>query len=379
MEGFILKSKDELKLEIMYKYMRGEMSKFDAQTVLQISERTLRRFVSRYKKQGIAFVRHGNFQRAPINRTPLSLKLQVQSLVQERYFDFNVCHLREKLLEEFNINIRYETLRKWCHEINHVKRAKRRRAKPRFFRERMSQEGLMLQMDGSHHYWFGDRRLCLIAAIDDATNEVFARFYEGETTLACLDLLQSIVSKKGVFKLLYTDKAGVFGGIKREHFSQVERALGELGAQVIYAHSPQAKGRIERLFNTLQDRLVAELRLNGITTLEAANEFLEKVYLPHHHNPNNMVQAHNPVSYYRPLPPGTDLKEIFLFKEHRVVARDHTVSIGGEKYLIDNPLKHSIAKQKIELRFDKWGGWRAFFAKRPIRLVKINRAKKLAA
>ncbi len=229
------------------------------------------------------------------------MKKQVQKLVQEKYFDFNLVHLQEKLFEELGFKIKYQTLRRWCHEINHVKRAKKRRSRPRYYRERMSQEGLMLQMDGSHHLWFGGRFLCLIAAIDDATSEVFARFYEGETTSACLDFLKDLVSRKGAFKVLYTDKAGVFGGIKRENFSQVERALGELGAQVIYAHSPQAKGRIERLFGTLQDRLVAELRFNGIASIEAANEYLQNVYLPHLHNPKNMVQAHNPVSAYRAL------------------------------------------------------------------------------
>lgn len=237
----------------------------------------------------------------------------------------------------------------------------------------------MIQMDGSHHRWFGDRFVCLIAAIDDATGEVFARFYEGETTLACLDLLRDFVERKGAFKVLYTDKAGVFGGVKREHFSQVERALGEIGAQVIYAHSPEAKGRVERLFQTLQDRLVAEMRLEGITTLEAANKYLEQIYLPHRHNPKNMVQAQNPVSGYRALPPSLDLQNVFCLKEYRVVGRDHTVSINAQKWMIGEQLGYSLAGQKIELRFDKWGTWKAYHANRPMRLVLVQKAKKLAA
>lgn len=243
----------------------------------------------------------------------------------------------------------------------------------------MSQEGLMLQMDGSHHLWFGGRFLCLLAAIDDATSEVFARFYEGETTNACLDFLKDLIKHKGVFKILYTDKAGVYGGIKRENFSQVERAVGELGAQVIYAHSPQAKGRVERLFGTLQDRLVAELRLNGVGTIEAANEYLQNVYLPHQHNPKNMVLAHNPISAYRSLPPNIDLEAIFCVKEYRIVGRDHTVSIAGEKWMIADSIRESITKQKVELRWDKWGNWAAYFGKTKIKMIKVNRAQKIAA
>ena len=379
MEGFILKAKDQLKLEVIYKILSGQMEQRDGQVILKVSERTLRRYLSDYSKEGMSFVRHGNWKRSPVNLTPIKLKLKVQKLIQETYFDFNMTHLREKLAEDLDIKIKYATLRRWCHEIHHVKQAKRRRAKPRYNRQRMSQEGIMLQMDGSHHYWFGGRFLCLMAAIDDATGEVFAKFYEGETTLACFDLLRCILRRKGVFKVLYTDKAGLYGGIKRENFSQVERALGELGAQVIYAHSPEAKGRVERLFKTLQDRLVPEMRLLGISTLEAANQYLEGNYLPVQHNPKSMVLPHNPVTAYRALPLDIDLNDILCIKEYRIVARDHTISIGGEKWMIAEDIKYSISKQKIEIRYDRWGQWAAYFAKRKLKLVKIKTSKRLAA
>lgn len=153
-----------------------------------------------------------------------------------------MCHLQEKLEEEFGRKLVYSTLHRWCTELGMIKNThKKRRSKPRKHRNRMSQSGYMLQLDGSHHYWFGGRFLCLMAAIDDATGEVFAKFYEGETSWACMDFLKEIVNKKGVPKFIYTDKAGVYGGIKREHFSQVERALGELGSHVIYAQSPEGK------------------------------------------------------------------------------------------------------------------------------------------
>lgn len=379
MEGFIVRVKDQLKLEVVYKILSGQMQRLDGQVILGISERTLRRYLRDYSNEGVSFLRHGNYRRSPVNVTPVELKLRVQKLIQEKYFDFNMVHLREKLHEELGMTIKYATLRRWCHEINHVKQCMRRRAKPRYCRQRMSQEGIMLQMDGSHHHWFGERFLCLMAAIDDATGEVFAKFYEGETTLACMDLLKLIITKRGVFKVLYTDKAGLYGGIKREHFSQVERALGEVGSQVIYAHSPEAKGRVERLFKTLQDRLIPEMRLQGINTIAEANEYLQEVYLPHHHNPKNMVLAHNPVSAYRALPPAVNLESIFCIKEYRIVARDHTISVNGDKWMIEEGIKYSINKQKIEIRYDKWGSWSAYFAKRKIKLVKIQKSKKLAA
>lgn len=376
--GFIMRAKDQLKLEIIGKVMDGRLERFDGQKILGVSERTLRRYLARYSTDGVAFVRHKNSGKKPKNKISVELKLKVQSLLQEKYFDFNVVHFQEKIFEELGCEVKYETLRKWCHEVHLVKRAKRRRSKPRYKRQRMSQEGLMLQMDGSHHRWFGGYDSCLVAAIDDATGEVFAKFYEGETTLACMDLLKEIIAQKGIFKLLYTDRAGVFGGIKREHFSQVERALGEVGSQVIYAHSPEGKGRIERLFNTLQDRLVPELRINKVRTLRDANEYLKTHYLPHAHNPKNMVQAHNPVSGYQALPSNIDLENIFCLKQYRIIGRDHTVSINGDKWMIATQLKFSIANQKLELRFDNLGRWQAYFAKMKLKLVKIEKVKRLA-
>jgi hypothetical protein len=192
-----------------------------------------------------------------------------------------------------------------------------------------------------------------------------------------MDFLEAFVKRKGIFKILYTDKAGVYGGIKRENFSQVERALGELGAQVIYAHSPQAKGRVERLFNTLQDRLVAELRLHGVTTIAEVNKYLRDVYLPKH-NQKHSVLAHNHVSAYRTTPLDLDLADVFCIKEYRVVGNDHTVSINGEKWMITDPIRHSISKQKIQLKYDKWGKWTAFFAKKALKLIKIKKDQKLA-
>ena len=136
----------------------------------------------------------------------------------------------------------------------------------------------MIQMDGSLHKWFGNKKSCLIIAIDDANSEIHGEFFKSETTIGCMKVLKNLIKKKGVFKMLYVDKAGIFGGHKRQQFSQLMRACKELGIQI--AHSPQGKGRVERAFNTLQDRLIPDLRQNKITTMLEANRFLHQKFIP---------------------------------------------------------------------------------------------------
>lgn len=377
MEGFSLKSREQLIIDIVLKVVAGKMLNKDASIILGISKRTLRRYLKQYRHTGIYFVKHGNFRRYPANKSDFILKKKVLELVREKYFDFNMLHCLEKLKED-GFHVKRETFRKWCHEIGHVKKEKRRRSKPRFNRDRVASEGIMLQFDGSPHQWFGDRKSCLITAIDDASSEVpYGEFFGSETTFACLQVLKQIIIRKGIFKILYVDKAGVYGGIKRSGFSQVQRALAELGIQVIFADSPEAKGRIERLFGTLQDRLIPEMRLNKIRGPQEANSFFNDVFLPHHYNPRFRVLPTNPISCYQKTNPVVDLEKIFCVKEYRTVARDHTISWQGERYMIANQIKYSIHNQKIEIQCFQNRHWRAFFAGQEIKLKKIQIAKRM--
>lgn len=376
--GIVLDSENQFRLEVISKLELGKLTVNQCSQLLGKSERTVFRMLNKYRSQGALFLKHGNNLKVPWNKMDTVIKAEVQRLIKEKYFDFNILHTQEKLKEE-GIVVKRETLRKWAHEVNVVKRSKRRRGRPRKLRKRMSQPGLMVQMDGSHHKWFDNRETCLIAMIDDATSLVHGEFFEGETTVACMKALKDFVKEHGVFKVLYTDKAGVFGGIKRNHFSQVERALNELGAHVVYAHSPEAKGRIERLFGTLQDRLVAEMRLNKIRTLEQANDFLQTQYLPYHHNPKYSVLAENPESAYRSLPENKDLDGVFCVKEYRVIKKDHTVSLFAERWMIANELKFSIAGHKLEIRFQADGSWEAWFADKKITLIKVQKLERAAA
>ncbi len=211
---------------------------------------------------------------------PDSVKTQVQTLIKEKYFDVNLQHLSELLAKNENINIKRETLRRWAHEIQHVKRAKRRRPVARKRRERMESPGLLIQMDGSPHLWFGDKKSCLIAMIDDANSEIHAEFFPSETTLGCLKIMLDFIAKNGLFKTLYVDRAGIFAGPKRCNFSQMQRACHELGIEIIFANSPQGKGRIERAFDTFQDRLAPELRLQNISDMTNANRYLQEIFIP---------------------------------------------------------------------------------------------------
>jgi len=342
-EGAELDAKNQLKIDIISLLDARKISVEEAKLALSVSQRTVERYLELYKTKGLAFVFHGNTGRAPINKTDIALTLKATALIKEKYFDFNLTHALEKLSTQESIAINRETFRKACHEIGMVKRAQKRRSKVRKARDRISQAGVMLQMDGSPHRWFGNSESCLIGAIDDATSEVCgAEFFESETTVGCMKVLKCIIEKKGLFSILYTDRAGIFGGPKRVKFSQVKRALGELGIRIIFANSPQAKGRIERLWNTLQDRLVPEMRLKNIRAIETANHFLQEDYLPNDHNKQFSVLPKNLEPAWRPVPSSIDLSQIFCIKDSRTVKNDHTYSWNGMMYKITSDFKYSI-------------------------------------
>jgi len=363
---FIMDSKQQLTVDIISKVSEGRMTVCSAIQLLQKSRRTIERYLQQYKTQGLKFVLHGNAGKNPINKLSTKLKSQVQKLIKEKYYDVNLQHLSELLVQRENIHIKRETLRLWAHEIHHVKRAKRRRSKVRKRRDRMASSGLMMQMDGSTHRWFGNTKTCLIALIDDAISELHGEYFPSETTYGCLKVLKDFIHKKGLFKVLYVDRAGIFGGPKRCNFSQMQRACEELGIEIIFAQSPQGKGRIERAFDTLQDRLVPEFRLNGINTLTDANTYLKQQFIPEFWHKNIQICPADADTELTALPDYIDLDTVCVQKEYRKIRLDHTFSFGNQMYLIKSDLKHSIARQKIEIRRHGDGTISAFFADRPL-------------
>lgn len=364
-------SKDQLTVDVIAKVAQGKMSIINASKLLNKSRRTIERYLQRYHKIGIQFVIHGNAGRAPVNKIPDTLKRQVQALIKEKYYDFNLQHLAELLETTEGITVRRETLRSWAHDIHHVKRAKRRRSQVRKRRERMESAGLLLQMDGSPHLWFGDKKSCLIAIIDDATSEVHAEFYRSETTEGCMKVMRAYIEKRGLFKALYVDRAGIFGGPKRCNFSQMQRACKELGIEIIFANSPQGKGRVERSFDTFQDRLVPELRLRGITDMKSANDYLQHVFIPEYWSKKVAVKAKNIKSEFTPVPAHICLDAICVQKEYRKIRRDHTFCYNNKMYLIDSPLSHSIVSQKLEVRKQFDGNFSVYFANRQLQVAEL--------
>lgn len=362
-----MKARDQLKLDTIALVFQKKISLEDARSVLNVSVRTVERYLKSYRDKGPLFSIHGNTGRSPTNKSSEADVERALELMKEKYFDFNLTHALEKLAADEGIRINRETFRERCHGIGMVKRAQSRRKKVRSARERTAAEGIFLQMDGSPHRWFGGKESCLIAAIDDASSEVYgAEFFESETTLACMKVLRRIIEAKGLFRFLYVDRAGIFGGPKRVHFSQVKRALLELGIQIIFANSPEAKGRIERLWGTLQDRLIPEMRIRKIKSFESANDFLRDQYIPNDHNKRFMVLPKVLEPAWRELPSSKNLDEIFCMKERRTVKRDHTFSLDGQIYKITSELKHSIHGQKIESRVYPDGTRKFYFADREI-------------
>jgi transposase len=369
--GDILLSSNEQQIfEIIRQVDNSTLDHKTACEVLEICERTLFRYLKRYRAKGLLFLKHGNRGKKPINAHPYEMKAAAIKAMREILFDFNMTHAREVIEEKFNLKIPRETFRRWCHAGDIVKHRNKRRSKPRYKRTRKTQQGLMVQFDGSFHKWFGDEETCLIAGIDDATSTLLEpEFFKSENTPDCMQVLRNIIEKNGVFRVLYVDQAGLYGGIKRSGFSQITRALRELGISVIYAQSPEGKGRIERVFRTLQDRLIPELRLNQIKTIEVANKYLRSVYVPDH-NRRFSVEPENPEKAFLSVDSKVDLKDVFCLKETRTVSPDHTISLKAERWKVRHPGGLSIARRRIELRIYQ-NEVAAFFLNEKLILEKI--------
>ena len=317
---------------------RSEITVLQAARVLGLSERQCYRVKARVKKVGAKGVVHGNRGRPCKRKTKEKTVRRVLELARGKYQGFNDHHLTEKLKEQESIELSREMVRRTlrAHGIGSPK--KRRGIKHRSRRERRAAEGMMLQVDGSPHDWLQGRgpRLCLIGAIDDATSKVMGAFFvQAESSWGYFRLFCEIFNAHGVSQSIYTDCHSVFWTdreptveeqlINKKPSTEVGRGLEELGVTLILAHSPQAKGRIERLWNTFQDRLVSELRLAKAKTMEQAQAVLER-YLPEHNRrfakPAKAEPAWRKVS-------ALEIERALCFKQQRTVAKDNTVTFEG--------------------------------------------------
>jgi transposase len=318
--------------EVILRAMAKKVTWWQAAEIIGISDRSMRRWRERYEEHGYDGLMDRRRGKPSGKRVPLAQVEQVLGLYREKYFDLNVRHFHEKLVEEHQIGLSYTWVKQALQGAGLVAR-ERRRGVHRKRRERRPLPGMLLHIDGSHHQWFQDERWYdLIVILDDASSEIYyAQLVEEESTLTVMAGLREVVQRKGVFCALYSDRGSHFwltpkagGKIDTHRLTQVGRALRELGVQMIPAYSPQARGRSERSFSTWQGRLPQELRLRGITTLEAANAFLREQYIAEF-NRRFQVPAGQRGCAFVPRT-SKDLDLIFSLQFERTVNGDNTVS-----------------------------------------------------
>ncbi|MDZ4158817.1 MAG: ISNCY family transposase [Anaerolineaceae bacterium] len=366
--------KEQHKLKMVIDYEAGKVRAPRAAELLGISKRQFRRLVAAYRQKGIAALAHGNRGRTPANRISEQVRKEILRLAKETYPDYNDCHFTEELAEQPEpIVVSRSTLRRIRRAVGQGSPRKRRAPQYRSRRERCPQAGMLLQTDGSCHDWLEGRGtwLTLVGMIDDANNDVpGACFREEEDAAGYFLALQQVCLSKGIPQAVYADRHTIFqspsqptveqeltGELPRTQFG---RLMNELGTQLIAAHSPQAKGRIERLWGTLQDRLVKELRKAGANDLESANRVLA-VYLPKF-NARFQVEAAQPGSAYVPWTQEQDPAHYFCFKYTRTVTNDNTVSFNKHRLQIPpGPQRRSYAKARVELRHFLDGSLAVFY------------------
>lgn len=371
--GVFMSHRDSFKYQVITKYLNSKIHRCEAAKLLSVSPRTITRYSKKVKKLGMIGVKHGNYGNQLSVKHPRDLIEQLKALYRTKYYDFNLYHFWEILEKEYKIKIPYKTLWSWFSNLGWIKNPRRRRPRKHTYRTRLPQEGLLLQMDGSHHKFNGKDEWCLISAIDDATSNIpYAElFSNGETTLNCMKVLSKIIELKGVPRAIYTDRAGWAGGGKRTEFGQFKRACDKLGIQLIFADTPEAKGRIERSFRTIQDRLIPELRLKEIKDLDSANKYLNDEFLRNYWNKKNVVKPIEKEPAYTPLDPWLDIHQILCVEEDRVINRDQTVSWQGKRYVVSDG-KHSLANYAAVFRTDLAGHTRIFVLDLEVQLRPIT-------
>ncbi len=352
----------------------GKITLGEAGKKIGVSYRQAKRIRRALRIKGVKGIIHGNTGRIPWNRTADCIRQRVIEFSRELYRDFNDMHFTEKLSEDQKIELSRETVRKLRRRVGIEPKRRRRAPRHRKRRERKAQEGAMVLWDGSPHHWLGPDQpaCCLMAAIDDATGKLLvARFFPFEGSSGYLWLLRELVKRHGIPLVMYHDRHGSLHRndshwsleeqlAGRQEPTQVGLALEALGIESIAALSPQAKGRIERLFGTLQDRLIAELGLEGVQSLEAANRFL-KVFISRF-NRRFAVCPRESEKAWRKLPPELDLDRMISFRYRSVVGNDNSVRIGG--LILDlppAPHRRSYAKAHVEVRQLLNGSWRVYY------------------
>jgi hypothetical protein len=343
--------------DVLRRWNGGDLSMFEAGELLGMSERQFRRYRDRYEEAGDDGLRDRRLGKLSTRRVPAEAIEEMLELYRNRYLGWNVKHFHEHLVRDHHFSWGYTFIKTQLHAAGLVERAKRRGAHRRK-RERKPCEGMMLHQDGSRHAWLEDQPpLDLIVTMDDATSAIYSAFLvEEEGTASSFRGLMETFCAQGLPSSLYTDRGSHYfvtlkagDAVDKSRLTQVGRALARLGVEHIPAYSPEARGRSERMFSTLQDRLTKELKMAGVSNVETANRYIADIYL----------QAHN-IRFAKPAALAesafvaadpAQLAEILCIEEERVVARDNTVAFGRLKLqLPPSPWRHHFVKANVKVR-----------------------------
>jgi transposase len=336
--------------DVLLKAMAKRITWWAAAEILGVTDRTMRRWRERLEQHGYAGLADRRKGKASPRRVPVAMVEEVLRLYQERYPDFNMRHFHEKLREEHGIRLSYTWVQRALQGAGLV--AKRRQRGPhRRRRARRPLPGMLLHIDGSKHRWFQDDRWYdLLVILDDATSQIYyAQLVAEESTRTVMAALRAVIERQGLFCALYSDRGSHFfvtpkagEKVDKTRLTQVGRAMKELNIQMIPAYSPQARGRSERNFGTWQGRLPQELRLAGITELEAANHFLRERYIGEFNAKFTVAAAERGTVFRRCA--RKDLDWIFTVQTDRVVGNDNTIAIGERSWQLEKTqFRHTLA------------------------------------
>jgi len=361
--------KEVTRYRIVQRVLEGKIVNKEAASALGLSIRQVKRLKRKVEHLGPAGVLHGNKGRVPAHAYSPEERSRVIAVAEERYFDFNFSHLSEMLEKEEGIRVNRETLRLWLRPRGFGGKA-RRMPKHRRRRTRSTQEGKMLFLDGSPHQWFGEEESTLILCTDDATgNPLCGRFQQEEDLDGCLRVCLDVFRRYGLPGQFYLDCASQFtttrhGGLHASQDdrepTQFERAMRELGIGLIFAYSPQARGRAERINGTFQDRLVAELRLKGIHNAHDATRYLTHHFIPRYCRHFGLAPR-DKTPAWRDLPQNIDIRNILCKRFQRTVNNDNTISVNGRIIqLLPSRNRSHFVKAKVQVNLWTNGTWHVF-------------------
>lgn len=362
-DRLIMNKKERLRKALLDQVIAGLISRKEARKHLKISDRQLKRIVSRYKEQGDEGLIHKSRGKPSTHAFSAEIKDQILTMYRKKYLNFGPTFAAEKLLEEDHLAIHAETLRLWL-KTDGLWQPARQRKQYRTRRARRLRFGELLQLDGSIHAWFEgiDQKQCLINMVDDATGKTLALMDYGETTRGALALLKWWILEVGIPMAIYVDLKSLYVSpkslrydkeeelIEAEWLTHFSKACKKLGIDIIKAYSPQAKGRVERKHAVYQDRFVKELKLKGITSIKEANHFLSEGFINQLNEkfakpPADIQDAHVPWSIHN------DLDQILCWEFTRQIKNDWTVQLDNTFYQLEKPARTMVCtKQKVLIR-----------------------------